>query len=138
MEPTALVITDFDSDGLDYARRLRPLGFGDVVRTDGTDPLRVYLEARPELVVLDLLSVDDACSIIGSIRVGGWRNVAVPVVVVGDEADRFLEAGAQAVVSREEVGEGMPIAAMALYAERCRRLLGRARQDGRSFDVVVA
>lgn len=126
MDATALIVTDFEADGVAYERILAEVGFDRVVRCGPEDPLRSYLDVRPELVVLDLMALDDECSLVGSIRVGGWRNVHVPVVVVGEDADRYLEAGASAVIGHDEVREALAIACMASYAERCRKLLERS------------
>ncbi|MDX1658208.1 MAG: hypothetical protein R3343_05255 [Nitriliruptorales bacterium] len=129
MDATALVIAEFESDAREYKRQLEQAGFTAVVPSMGEDPLRAYLDTRPELVVIDLLSEDTECSLLGSIRVGGWRNVHVPVVVVGEHNDRYLAAGASTVVRHDEAEESIPLVAVALYAERCRQLLERAREE---------
>lgn len=126
MDATVLVMTDLERDGQAYAERLHDMGFTDIVHSRD-DHLRAYLGARPELVVLDLLSGDEQRSLLGSLKVGGWRSVPVPVIVVADDLEPYYEAGADAVVTPDQVDDLLAMTAVAVYAERCRRLAERAR-----------
>lgn len=128
MDATVLIISELELDAHGYAERLAEVGFRDIETSSG-DHLRSYLELRPDLVVLDLFSAEEERSILGSLRVGGFRNVTVPVIVVGDPDEEYIESGAEAVVAPEEVDGLLAMTAMAVYAERCRKLVERSRQE---------
>ncbi len=138
---TVLVVTELVADGLRHANALAPVA--EVALLEGTaHVLAVFLETRPDLVVLDpLTDLDEAGTIIRQLAPVGFGNTAVPFVVVVDGAEdaaRCLDAGAHDTVRRDEAGSGS-FAARVQNALDARELAVRARRERRELvDAVLA
>lgn len=112
--PTVLVVTELEVDGLRHAAALADVA--DVHVHRGTrDVLAAYLEVRPDVVILDLLTDPaEPAAVIRQLTPIGFRNTAVPFLVVVDDtvqAHACIAAGARDVVRRDE-------AATATFASR--------------------
>jgi PleD family two-component response regulator len=142
--PTLLVVSDLESDGLRHVRALRAAGIEDVQRTGPIGLLGTYLEVRPDLVVLDLLSdPTEPAAILRQLAPIGFRSAPVPFLIVVDTAaaaDAALDAGATDVIHRVEthgptlisrVGNGLEARRLALEVSDQRRIMVAAIMETR-------
>jgi CheY-like chemotaxis protein len=95
---TAVIVED-DPDAADQIERyLRALGLDDIRRSDAAEAVRTIVEARPCVVILDiLLGTDTGWSILGKLKASPeTRSIPVVVVSVVDDPGRGAAMGAAA------------------------------------------
>jgi signal transduction histidine kinase/DNA-binding response OmpR family regulator len=93
------VIVEDDADAADQIERyLRVLGLDDIRRSDAAEALQTITEARPCVVILDiLLGADTGWSILGKLKASPeTRSIPVVVVSVVDDPSRGAAMGAAA------------------------------------------
>lgn len=98
--PLVLIADDHDDGRQMYAGYLKVNGFRTVEARDGDEAVRLAIDLRPAVIVLDLMMprVDGITAILRLRRHAELRDVPVLVVTAYDTHEqRALEAGATAV-----------------------------------------
>lgn len=139
---TALVVAELDTDAhrlCDGLARVEGLRIEVVIGTDQLLP--TYLEVRPDVVVIDLLTAhDELGTIVGQLGAIGFGNVAVPFIAVVDStaaAVQATEAGVAETIQRDQIATPVLVARVGAAVARRALAIQLRRQRASLADVVL-